>query len=81
MAGRSTVRMSVASRKTATARPRPSSRMMTRRSVMNTAKTTTMIAAALVTVPAVTVMPRATASRVFAPRSTNSLTRERMKTS
>ena len=55
--------------------------MITSRRVMKTAKTTTMIAAALVTVPAVTVSPRATAERVSAPWSTNSLTRDRMKTS
>ena len=62
VAGRSTLRTIVASRRTATASPNPSCLMMTSSRVTNTAKTVTMIAAALVIVPEVMAMPRATAS-------------------
>ena len=53
VAGSSTVRTIVASTKTATARPSPSWRAIPSGRVRKTANTTTMIAAALVTVPAV----------------------------
>ena len=55
--------------------------MIARRSVTKIANTTTMIAAALVTVPAVRVIPRATAACESAPWSKASLMRERMNTS
>ena len=62
MAGSSTLRTIVASRRTATASPKPSCLMITSSRVTKTLKTTTMIAAALVIVPDVIEMPRATAS-------------------
>ena len=65
---------------TAIARPNPSCLMTTSSRVTNTLKTTTMIAAALVTVPDVIAMPRATASFVDRPWSRASLIRVRMKT-
>lgn len=48
--------------------------------VPKTAKTATMITAALVTTPAVLRMPWATAARVSIPRSWASLIRETTKT-
>ena len=62
MAGSSTLRTIVASMSTAVASPNPSCLMTTSSSVTNTLKTTTMIAAALVMVPEVIAIPRATAS-------------------
>jgi hypothetical protein len=80
VAGRSTPRMSVASIRTATARPTPSGFVSSDLSVAKTAKTATMTAAAAVTVEAVVRMPWATASSVRMPRSTSSLIRLRMNT-
>ena len=54
--------------------------MITSWSVTNTAKTATMIAAALVTVPDVIAMPCSTASAEDMPRSLASLIRVRMNT-
>ena len=54
--------------------------MIVSSSVTNTAKTTTMIAAALVTVPDVIAIPRATAGLEESPWSRASLIRVRMKT-
>ena len=59
--------MTVASMKTATASPRPSCWIEANFIVTKTEKTTTMIAAALVIVPAVTEIPRATAARESRP--------------
>ena len=70
--------MSVASMNTATDSPSPSCWMNTNLNVTNTAKTTTMIEAALVIVPEVTEIPRATAARKSSPRSRASLIRVRM---
>ena len=78
VAGSRTVRMIVASMKTATASPRPSCWIEANFMVTKTAKTMTMIAAALVIVPAVTEMPLATASRESRPWSRASLIRVRM---
>ena len=78
VAGSRTLRMSVASMKTATASPRPSCWMNTNLRVTKTAKTTTMIEAALVIVPDVIAMPLATAARDSRPRSRASLIRVRM---
>ena len=80
MAGSSTLRTIVASSSTATASPNPSCLMITSSRVTNTAKTVTMIAAALVIVPAVMAMPRATASFDDSPWSRASLIRVRMNT-
>ena len=66
-AGRSTLRMIVASSRTATASPNPSCLMIESRRVTKTAKTATMITAALVTVPAVIEMPRSTAALELRP--------------
>jgi len=67
-AGRSTALTIVASSRTATASPTPScwSRMI--EPVAKTAKTHTITIAALVTTPAVVLMPCATASSVESPR-------------
>jgi len=62
-------RMIVASIRTATARPSPSSLKSMKLSVTKTRKTPTITAAALVTVPAVVAMPCFTASSVVMPRS------------
>ena len=62
VAGRSTARTMVASIRTAAARPIPISFMSMIGSVAKTAKTPTMTMAALVTTPAVVLMPCATAS-------------------
>jgi hypothetical protein len=78
VAGRRTERMSVASMNTATDSPRPSCWMNANLKVTKTANTTTMIEAALVIVPEVTEMPRATARRESSPRSRASLMRVRM---
>ena len=61
--------MMVASIRTAAASPRPSSLKSRKLRVMKTAKTPTMTAAALVTVPAVVEIPCLTASSVLKPRS------------
>ena len=66
-AGSITPRMIVASIRTATARPSPSSLKSRKLSVTKTRKTPTITAAALVTVPAVVAMPCCTASSVLMP--------------
>ena len=79
-AGRRTPRTSVASIRTAAARPTPiilNSTMLSEPKIENTATITT---AALVTTPAVCLIPNATASSVFIPRSTASRIRLRMNT-
>ena len=80
VAGNSTPRMIVASISTAAARPTPICLNSTVDSVANTANTATMIAAALVTTPAVDRIPRDTAWSVGIPRSTSSRIRLRMNT-
>src|SRR4029079_6315945 len=80
VAGSSMLRTIVASISTAVASPNPSCLMITRSSVTKTANTVIMIAAALVMVPDVMAMPRATASPVGRPRSRASLIRVRMNT-
>ena len=80
VAGSSTARTSVASMRTAAARPTPICFMSTMLSVAKVAKTPTMMIAALVTVEAVALMPCATASSVFMPLSNASRTRVRMNT-
>ena len=79
-AGSRTPRTIVASIRIAAARPMPSSFISIPLSVANIPNTTTMTIAALVTVPAVALMPWATASSVFMPRSNASRTRVRMNT-
>ena len=80
LAGSSRLRMMVASTSTATARPSPSCRMITSWSVTNTAKTATMIAAALVIVPAVIEIPRSTAADGSSPADRASWILVRIKT-
>ena len=80
VAGSSTARTSVASIRIAAARPTPICFMsceLLRAKVENTATITT---AALVTTPAVLLIPWATAFSVLMPRSTASRTRLRMNT-
>ena len=60
--------MSVASTKMAKARPTPICFMSSELCVAKSAKTTTMMIAALVIVPAVDLMPCATAFSVLRPR-------------
>ena len=72
--------MIVASIKTATARPIPISFMSRIGISAKTANTATITTAALVTTPAVALIPRSTASPVGRPRSWASRTRVRMKT-
>ena len=69
VAGSSTARTIVASSRTATARPMPISFMSRIGMSANTANAPTMTSAALETTPAVVMMPCATASSVFIPRS------------
>ena len=69
MAGSSTPRTIVASIRTATARPMPSCLKSSSESVAKIEKTPTITIAALVTTPAVDLMPSATASSVLMPRS------------
>jgi hypothetical protein len=64
----------------ATASPTPICLNSSRLSVAKTANTATITTAALVTTPAVLLMPCATASSVRSPRSTASRIRLRMKT-
>ena len=80
VAGSSTPRTSVASSRTATARPMPISFMSRIGMSANTANAPTITSAALVTTPAVVMIPWATASSVFIPRSYASRTRLRMNT-
>src|SRR6185503_15802282 len=68
-AGSSTARTSVASISTATPSPTPSSLKKTSDSVANTPKTAIMTTAALVTTPAVVLIPCDTASDVGIPLS------------
>jgi len=79
-AGRSTARTTVASSKTAAARPTPICFIDTCDNVPNTENTATMMTAALVTTPAVEAMPRSTASLVDRPRLRFSTIRLTMKT-
>ena len=79
-AGSRIARTSVASIRTATARPTPISFMSTMQSVAKIEKTATITAAALVTVPAVAAIPSRTASSLLRPRSTPSRTRLRIST-
>ena len=69
VAGRSTARTIVASIRTATARPMPISFRSMSGSVTKTAKTATITTAALVTTPAVDLIPCEIASSVERPRS------------
>src|SRR4029077_20499107 len=68
-AGSNTARTRVASISTATPRPTPSSLKKTSESVANTANTPIITTAALVTTPAVVLIPCETASSVDMPRS------------
>jgi hypothetical protein len=79
-AGSSTARTMVASISTAVARPTPNCFSITTDSVAKIEKTKTITIAALVTTPAVVLIPNATASSVFMPRSYASLIRLRMNT-
>ena len=72
--------MIVASIRTATASPMPISFMSRIGISAKTKKTPTITSAALVTTPAVVVIPYSTASFVERPRSYASRTRLRMKT-
>ena len=80
LAGRSTARTIVASISTAAARPTPACLISSDESVPKIEKTPTMTRAALVTTPAVTVIPCRTASSDVIPESTPSRTRLRMNT-
>ena len=70
----------MASISTAAAAPTPSCLTSSTDSVANRPNTPTITIAALVTVPAVSLMPSVTASSVGMPLSTSSLTRLRMNT-
>ena len=72
--------MMVASSRTATAAPTPNCLMSSTERVAKSPKTPTITMAALVTTPAVLLMPAETASSVDMPPSRSSFTRERMKT-
>ena len=80
MAGSSTARTIVASIRIATARPTPICLNSSSDSVAKIANTATITTAALVTTPAVLLIPCATASSVRMPRSTASRIRLRMNT-
>src|SRR3954465_6014320 len=80
VAGRSTPRMIVASMKMATARPTPICLVSMPLWRANSPKTATMMIAALVMVPAVVLMPWATASAELIPPFQASRTRLRMNT-
>src|SRR5438270_4240174 len=67
VAGSRKLRTTVASSSTAIARPRPSSWMNAKGMVTNAAKTSTMMVAALVIVPAVIEIPFAIADRFESP--------------
>jgi len=73
-------RITVASIRIAAAMPTPKILKSIRPKVPKIENTATMIAAALVTTPALRVMPPVIASRAEAPPSRNSLIRLRMKT-
>ena len=75
-----TIRTSVASRKTATAMPRPMTRSTRRSPRTNAAKTQIMMAAADVMTRPVAASPSATASESPAPASHSSLIRETRNT-
>src|SRR5215213_5546122 len=79
-AGRSTARTIVASIRTAAARPTPNCLNISRDSAAKTEKTATMTIAALVTTPAVDLIPYETASSMLAPRSNVYRIRVMMKT-
>ena len=80
LAGSKTARMIVASIKIAAARPTPNCFSRSNDDVMNTEKTRTITTAALVTTPAVILIPCATASSVDMPRSNASRMRLMMNT-
>src|SRR6266487_72185 len=80
LAGSRTPRMIVASIRTAAAKPTPNCFNKSNDSVMKTEKTSTITIAALVTTPAVVLIPCSTASSVDMPWSTPSRMRLRMKT-
>src|SRR5215211_4084937 len=80
VAGSSTPRMIVASISTATASPTPSCLKISNESVAKIAKTEIITIAALVTTPAVVLIPCVTASSVDRPRSKASRIRVRMNT-
>src|SRR5919106_1010030 len=79
-AGSNTPRTIVASIRTAAASPTPNCLNPSKDSAPKTEKTATMTTAALVTTPAVDLIPCATASSMLAPRSKVSRIRLRMKT-
>src|SRR5581483_5087488 len=79
-AGSSTARTTVESIRIAAASPKPICLMSSVRSVTKIANTATITTAALVTGPAVRLIPVATASSVRIPESTSSLMRLRMNT-
>ncbi len=68
-AGTSTILINVASKKTATARPKPNSCAASTREKANVPKTIIMIAAALVMTDAVTLSPSMVATSFFLVRS------------
>ena len=80
VAGSRTARTMVASIRTAVASPTPIILKSSELSVAKMPNTATITAAALVTTPAVALMPVATASSVRLPRSNASRTRERIRT-
>jgi hypothetical protein len=80
LAGSRTPRMSVASSRTANARPTPICLNIIQDSDPKIANTQTITSAALVTTPAVFLIAWDTASSVFMPRSKASRTRDRMNT-
>ena len=79
-AGSSTARTMVASIRIAAARPKPICLMSSVRRLTKIANTATITIAALVTVPAVRLIPAAIASSVDIPPSRSSLIRLRMNT-
>src|SRR6266487_1379717 len=79
-AGTSTPRTMLASSRTATAMPTPNILKETRERVAKIEKTATMISAALVTTPALALMPPTIASWVLAPPARSSRMRLWMKT-
>jgi hypothetical protein len=80
VAGSSTARTIVASTKMATARPTPSSFSISAPSEAKMLNTATITIAALVTTPAVDLIPCSTASSVVIPRSNASRIRLTMNT-
>ena len=81
MAGTSSMRTTVASSRTASARPRPNSFAVRSSSSTNEPNTTTMMAAAAVMTRAVAARPSATALAESPVLSYSSRTRESRKTS